>query len=57
MLILKNIAIGSALIHGRTHVNDYDLAQVRHIALSSGTPERRPLWASIRDTLSKNPKT
>jgi hypothetical protein len=34
--MLRNFAIGSALIHGHAAVNDYDLAQVAHIALSSG---------------------
>jgi hypothetical protein len=34
--LLRNFAIGSALIHGRDEVSDYDLAQVAHIALSSG---------------------
>ena len=37
-VVLKNIAIGSALIHERSVVNDYDLAQIGHIALSSGAP-------------------
>jgi hypothetical protein len=34
--MLRNFDIGSALIHGRVEVNDYDLAQVAHIGLSSG---------------------
>ncbi|MBI3769671.1 MAG: hypothetical protein HY271_14435 [Deltaproteobacteria bacterium] len=36
--LLHRIAIGSALAHGRTAVNDYDLSQVRHIVRSS-TPD------------------
>jgi len=38
--MLRNFAIESALIHGRPEVNDYDLAQVAHIALSSGVAGR-----------------
>jgi hypothetical protein len=38
--MLKNFAIGSALVHGRAAVDDYDLAQVGHIALSSGVAGR-----------------
>ncbi len=38
--LLRRIATGSALVHGRGALNDYDLAQVAHIALSSGHPIR-----------------
>jgi len=38
--ILRNIATGSALVHGRPAVGDYDLAQVAHIAFSSGVAGR-----------------
>jgi hypothetical protein len=38
--MLRNFAIGSAVAHGRREVTDYDLAQVAHIALSSGTAGR-----------------
>jgi hypothetical protein len=38
--MLRNVAIGSALVHSRASVDDYDLAQVGHIALSSGVETR-----------------
>jgi hypothetical protein len=34
--LLRSLALGGALAHGRNAVNDYDLAQVAHTALSSG---------------------
>jgi hypothetical protein len=33
--VLRPIAVGSALAHGRTHVADGDLALISHIAMSS----------------------
>ena len=42
IIILKNIALGSALIHGRDYVDSYDLSQIKHICLSS-MPEMRRL--------------
>lgn len=33
--MLRLIAVGSALAHGRMHVDDFDLALVGHIAMSS----------------------
>jgi hypothetical protein len=45
--MLKNIALGSALVHGRSVVNGYDLAQVRHIALSSGVAGRQRAFAAL----------
>lgn len=36
MFLLRRIAVGSALAHGRTNLNDFDLAQIAHITLSSG---------------------
>jgi hypothetical protein len=41
LTVLQNVAIGSALAHGRREVADYDLAQVAHIALSSGIAGRQ----------------
>ena len=38
--MLKNLAIGRALVHARASVEDCDLAQVGHIALSSGVDGR-----------------
>lgn len=38
--LLRRLAIGSALVHGRTAVNADDLAQIGHIALSSGDAAR-----------------
>jgi hypothetical protein len=38
--MLRNIAVGSTLVHGRADVDDYDLAQVGHIALCSGVAGR-----------------
>jgi hypothetical protein len=34
--LLRILALGSALAHGRNAVNEYDLGQVAHTALSSG---------------------
>jgi hypothetical protein len=45
--MLKNIAIGSALVHGRRAVNAYDLAQVGHIALSSGVGGRQRVLRAL----------
>lgn len=45
--ILKNIALGSALAHGRTEVNDYDVGQVAHIAMSSGVPTRQKVFRAL----------
>lgn len=45
--ILRNVAIGSALAHGRGKVNDYDLAQVAHIALSSGVQGRQMVFRAV----------
>jgi integrase len=46
--MLKNFAIGSAVVHGRRRVNAYDLAQVGHIAVSSGVEGRaRALRAAL----------
>jgi hypothetical protein len=47
--MLKNVAIGSALVHGRVAVDDYDLAQVRHIALSSGVAGRGRVRRALLD--------
>jgi hypothetical protein len=33
--VLRLIAVGSALAHGRMHVDDFDLALVGHVAMSS----------------------
>ncbi len=40
MRLLRRIALGSARAHGRTSLTDYDLAQLVHIALSSGDAAR-----------------
>lgn len=45
--ILKNFALGSALAHGRTEVNEYDLGQVAHIALSSGVAGRQRIFRTL----------
>jgi hypothetical protein len=45
--ILMNIARGSAVVHGRDAVDDYDLAQVAHIALSSGVAGRASVFRAL----------
>ena len=45
--IFKNIALGSALIHGRVKVNSYDLNQVAHIAYSSMPEQRRLVFQAL----------
>jgi len=35
IIVLKNIVRGSALIHGRDFVDDYDIRQIQHICLST----------------------
>ncbi len=45
--ILMNVAIGSALAHGRGAVSEYDLAQVAHIALSSGVQGRQKVFRAV----------
>jgi len=47
IIILKNIALGSALIHGRDYVDDYDLSQIRHICLSSMPEMRRIIFEAL----------
>lgn len=47
MSILRNIAIGSALIHLTSEVSAFDLWQVRHIALSSGYSRRSTVFAAL----------
>lgn len=44
IIIFKNLAFASALIHGRNTVNDFDLQQIRHIAYSSMPEQRRILF-------------
>ena len=45
--MLENIARGSAIAHGQATVNDYDLAQVGHIALSSGVAGRGRVFRAL----------
>jgi hypothetical protein len=45
--MLRNIAIGSALVHGRDAVEDYDLAQIAHVALSSGVATRGLVFRAV----------
>ena len=45
--IFKNIAYGSALIHGRKEVNEDDLSQVAHIAYSSKPEQRRLVFQAL----------
>ena len=47
IIILKNIALGSALIHGRDYVNDYDISQIKHICLSSMPEPRRIIFEAL----------
>lgn len=47
--MLKNFAIGSAVVHGRRRVGDYDLAQVGHIALSTGVAGRARVFRAVLD--------
>jgi hypothetical protein len=47
IIILKNIALGSALIHGRDYVDDYDISQIKHIALSSMPEMRRIIFEAL----------
>jgi len=49
LAVLTNIAIGSALVRGRQSIDAYDLAQVRHIALSSGVPGRGRVLSILLD--------
>lgn len=55
--VLKGIALGSALAHGRLQVEDYDLAQVLHIALSSGVPRRQRVLRALLDLGGKATST
>ena len=48
--IMKNIALGSALIHGRDYVDDFDINQIRHIAFSSMPEQRRILFQALIET-------
>ena len=45
--IFKNIAYGSALIHGRVEVNEDDLSQIEHIAYSSMPEQRRLVFQAL----------
>ena len=45
--IFKNIAYGSALIHGRKEVNEDDLSQLEHIAYSSMPEQRRLVFQAL----------
>lgn len=47
--ILGRIARGSALAQGRAEVASYDLALIRHIALSSGILPRGAVFAALAD--------
>lgn len=45
--MLRNFALASALVHGRRAVNDYDLAQMTHIAMSSGVAGRQRVFRAV----------
>jgi hypothetical protein len=45
--MLRNVAVGSALVHGRATVDDYDIAQVGHIAVSSGVAGRGRVFRAV----------
>jgi len=45
--IFKNIAYGSALIHGRVEVTGDDLSQIEHIAYSSMPEQRRLVFQAL----------
>ncbi len=45
--IFKNIAYGSALIHGRKEVDEDDLNQLEHIAYSSMPEQRRLVFQAL----------
>ncbi len=45
--IFKNIAYGSALIHGRVEVKEDDLSQIEHIAYSSMPEQRRLVFQAL----------
>jgi len=45
--IFKNIAYGSALIHGRNEVDEDDLNQLEHIAYSSMPEQRRLVFQAL----------
>lgn len=47
--VLRRIAIGSALAHGRRELAPYDLAQIAHIALSSGFRDRGEVARALLD--------
>jgi hypothetical protein len=47
LMVLRNIACGSALIHGRLEVNDYDLAQIGHVCMSSGIANRQKVFRAV----------
>ena len=50
IIIMKNIALGSALVHGRDYVTEFDIFQMRHIAFSSMPEQRRILFEAILKT-------
>jgi hypothetical protein len=50
IIIMKNIIFGSALIHGRDYVDDFDLQQIRHIAFSSMPEQRRIMFEALLKT-------
>jgi len=47
IIIMKHIAYGSALIHGRDCIDDYDIGQIKHIAFSSMPEQRRILFEAL----------
>jgi hypothetical protein len=49
IIILKNIALGSALMEQRDHVSDFDILQIEHIALSSCPEPRRKIFNALID--------
>jgi hypothetical protein len=49
IIILKNIALGSALMEQRDHVNESDIMHIKHIALSSCPEGRRLVSKALLD--------
>ena len=47
IVVLKNIARGSALIHGRNSVNAYDIKQIKHICLSTMPQSREKVLRAL----------
>lgn len=57
IIIMKNIALGSALINGRDYVNGFDLSLIQHIALSSCPEGRRKIMRKLLESRESSATT